>query len=309
MADKGMTITEFMDRFPDDDACLEHLMKVRYGDTVKCPKCRKEGRWHKLKKAPAYACSWCGHHIHPMQGTPFERSHTPLQKWFYVMFMFTTTRNGVSAKEIQRQIGCTYKTAWRMGHEIRKYMGWVDGDTPLGRRGIVEADKAFLGGKDRMGKDDKTIVLGMVERRGEIITRIVGDRRFTTVAPHILEHVKPGTRIATDESNSFRDLAGEGYRHGTVNHRLKQWTRGPVHTNTIEAFWAWLKRGINGTHVWVSRKHLPKYLGEFEFRFNLRKSPYLMFDLLLASFPEPSRPVAARSGHGGPRRDAPWRIA
>ena len=122
---KPFTIKDFMAEFPTDEACLDHLFKVRYGAEPVCPKCGQIDKFHRLAKLPAYTCN-CGHHVHPMAGTPFARSHTALQKWFYVMFMFTTTRNGVSAKEIQRQIGCTYKTAWRMGHEIRKYMTWVD---------------------------------------------------------------------------------------------------------------------------------------------------------------------------------------
>ncbi|MHB1219483.1 MAG: IS1595 family transposase, partial [Alphaproteobacteria bacterium] len=153
---KAFTIKDFLTTFPDDETCLKHLFKVRFGDNPACPKCGKSGLFHRLARAPAWSCN-CGHHLHPMAGTPFARTRTPLQKWFYVMFMFTTTRNGVSAKEIQRQIGCTYKTAWRMGHEIRMYIGWVDGDGPLGGDKIVEVDKAFIGGKDKQGKDDKAI--------------------------------------------------------------------------------------------------------------------------------------------------------
>lgn len=285
---KPMTIQQFFKRFPTDDACLDHLMAVRYGDSVKCPKCEKTGKFHRIRRHPAYECAWCGYEIYPMVGTPFERTHTSLQKWFYAMYLFTTTRNGVAAKELQRQLGVTYKTAWRMGHEIRKYMGWVDGDGPLGGEHIVEADKAFIGGRDKRGEDDKSVVLGIVERDGEVVTRVIPSRHEKVVVPAILEIVRAGSRIATDEAWAFRNLKAEGYRHATVNHRKREYARGPVHTNTIEAFWGWLKRGINGTHVFVSPKHLPKYLGEFEFRFNLRKSPHLMFDVLLSAFPRPS---------------------
>jgi len=284
---KTFTIKDFLKQFPDDAACLEHLMVVRYGNPVECPKCRRVGRFSKLSKLPAYSCPWCGHHIHPMQGTPFQRSHTPLQKWFYAMYLFTTTRNGVSAKELQRQLGVTYKTAWRIGHEIRKYMGWVDGDSQLGGAAIVEADKAFIGGKDKQGEDDKAIVLGIVERGGDVLTRVIPNRRSWTVKAVIEQWVRPGARIATDQGAAFQGLNDEGYRHAWVNHAAKEYVRGNVHTNTIEGFWSWLKRGVNGTHVWVSPKHLPKYLGEFEFRFNLRKQPALMFDVLLAAFPRP----------------------
>jgi transposase len=286
---KTFTIQDFFSRFPDDAACLDHLMKVRFGELQTCPKCGKHGRFARLAKLPAYSCPWCGHHIHPMVGTPFAKSSTPLQKWFYAMYMFTTTRNGVAAKEIQRQLGVTYKTAWRIGHELRKYMGFVDGDNPLGGPGhpIVEADKAFIGGKDKIGEDDKTIVLGIVERKGDILTRVVPNRRGKTVIREIRQWVREGARIATDDARAFMDLKSWGYFHERVNHLQKEWVRGDVHTNTIEAFWAILKRGINGTHIWVSAKHLQKYLWEFEFRYNLRKQPHLMFDLLLLAFPRP----------------------
>lgn len=287
---KTFTIKDFFERFPDDDACLDHLMKVRYGESQTCAKCGKTGRFARLAKLPAYSCPWCGHHIHPMQGTPFERSHTALQKWFYAMYLFTTTRNGVAAKELQRQLGVTYKTAWRIGHEIRKYMAAVDGDGPLGGKGVVEVDKTYFGGHVPMAaRKDKPIILGMLERGGDIVTRLVPNKASKHSLGHITEHVIKGARIASDESTTFAALGRHGYEHGQVNHAMKQWVRGDIHTNTIESFWSWLKRGINGTHVWVSKKHLPKYLGEFEFRFNLRQSPHLMFDLLLLAFPKPSK--------------------
>jgi transposase len=144
---KPFTVHDFFKRFPDDDTCLDHLMRVRYGETMDCPKCAKHGRFHRVKKRPLYECAWCGFQVSPMAGTPFHRSHTLLNKWFYAMYLFTTSRHGVPAKELQRQLGVTYKTAWRMGHEIRKYMGDVDGDPPLG--GVVEADETYIGGKPR----------------------------------------------------------------------------------------------------------------------------------------------------------------
>jgi transposase-like protein len=282
-----MTIREFFNQYPDDDTCLEHLMVTRYGKQLDCPKCGKPSKFHRIKKRKAYECQFCGYQLFPCVGTPFEKSRTPLQLWFYAMFLFCATRNGVSAKELQRQLGVTYKTAWRMGHEIRKYMAYVDGDAPIGGKKIVEVDKTYIGGKDKMGKDDKTIVLGMVERDGDVITRIVDDKRGTTVVPHILENVYQGTSIASDEGYSFIHLDEEGYNHGTIQHGKGQYVNGLIHTNTIEGFWAWLKRGISGTHVWVSKKHLQKYLCEFEYRYNMRHVPELMLDLLLSSFPKP----------------------
>jgi transposase-like protein len=294
---KTFDIQKFFARFPDDDTCLDHLMKVRYGIERDCPKCKKHGKFSRLKKLPAYSCPSCGHHIHPMAGTPFHRSRTPLQKWFYAMYLFTTTRNGLAAKEIQRQLGVTYKTAWRMGHELRKYMGYVDGDEFLGGGGMgdpfVEVDKTFLGGKTHFGRNrrgktvKKAIVLGMIERGGDVITRVVKSRRSSHVVPPIVEWVRPQSKIASDDALAFDELYKHGFSHRTVKHMHKEYVRGSVHTNTIESFWAALKRSISGTHIWVSKKHLQKYLWEHEYRHNLRKRPELMFELLLQSFPKP----------------------
>jgi transposase-like protein len=281
---KALNIQDFFKMFPDDDACLDHLFLTRYGAEPVCERCGQIGAFHRLTNQPAYTCN-CGHHIHPMAGTPFERSRTPLQKWYYAMFLFTTTRNGVSAKEIQRQLGVTYKCAWRIAYKIREYMGWVDGNDRLGGGGtIVEADTAFVGGKDKMGEDDKAIVVGVVERGGKVMTRVIPSRRSVTVSGSVADAVKSDTYIATDEGSEFNKLRQHGFIHATVNHRQGEYVRGWIHTNTMEGFWAWLKRGINGTHVWVSPKHLPVYLGEFEFRFNLRTQGELMFPILLQSF-------------------------
>ena len=284
---KTFTVLDFYKRFPDDDACLDHLMTLRHGNPTDCPKCGRNAKFYKLAKEPAYSCEWCGHHIHPMVGTPFQRSSTPLQKWFYALYLFTTTRHGVPAKELQRQLGVTYKTAWRMGHEIRKYMAQIDGDPPLD--GHVEVDETYIGGRRKGGKrgrgaPGKTVVFGMVERDGDMITRVVQNVQRETLETHILEHVAHGSRISSDELASYAKLARHGYKHGAVNHSADEWARGDIHVNTAEGFWSRLKKSIKGTHVHVSAKHLPKYLAEFEYRFNMRRHPEMMFAQLLLSF-------------------------
>jgi len=285
----NFTVTDFFKRFSTDDDCLDHLMEVRHGKSLDCPKCGKHGKFSRVKKIPAYQCSWCGHHIHPMVGTPFEKSRTPLQKWFYAMYLFTTSRHGVPAKELQRQLGVTYKCAWRIGHEIRKYMTEVDGDSGLS--GHVEVDESFIGGKDKTighpcakSGSKKVAVLGMVERGGDIITRVIPDTKGKTLFPHIIEHVEQGTTISSDELHAYKTLPKLGYTHGRVKHKIEQWVNGIHHTNTIEGFWSHLKRSILGTHIHVSRKHMDKYLGEFEFRYNMRSNPEGMFTRLLSSF-------------------------
>lgn len=283
---KNFTVTEFFRRFPTDDDCLDHLMKVKYGEHLDCPKCGKHGKFHRVKKRPVYACQWCAHQISPMADTPFARSSTPLQKWFYAMYLFTTSRHGVPAKELQRQLGVTYKTAWRMGHEIRKYMGMVDGDGGLS--GHVEVDETLVGGKvkGQYGRNagNKPIVMGLMERDGSVMTQVVPNARAVTLLPVIYNNVKEGSTISSDEWGAYSHLPAYGYKHGKVNHSKGEYVRGIHHTNSLEGFWSRLKNSIRGTHVHVSRKHLQKYLVEFEYRHNMRFNPSQMFDRLLVSF-------------------------
>jgi transposase-like protein/ribosomal protein L37AE/L43A len=293
MEDKNMTkpisILQFFEQFPDDNTCLEHLMNTRYGNPLDCPNCGKNGRFHRRKNRPLYACQWCSHQISPMAGTPFEASHTPLVKWFYAMYLFTTSRHGVPAKELQRQLSVTYKTAWRMGHEIRKYMAEVDGDGGLS--GHVEVDETIVGGRVRGAKNrgrarvkGKSIVFGMAQRGGDVMTRVVPDARKVTLSPIIAENVAQGSTVSSDEWAAYKYLNGAGYTHGTCDHGNEEWVNGIHHTNSIEGFWSRLKNSIKGTHIHVSCKHLDKYLGEFEYRYNMRANPSSMFDRLLKAF-------------------------
>lgn len=283
---KTLTIQDFFKRFPDDAACLAHLFQIRYGSDFGCPKCGVIGAFRKLAKHPAYTCN-CGHHIHPMTGTIFQDSHVPLTKWFYALYLFTTTRHGVPSKEIQRQLGVSYPTALRMTHLIRQHMGMVDGNPRLG--GHVEVDETYVGGHKKGGKggrnaSEKVAVFGMVERGGDLMAMVVPDVSAKTLVGKIKHNVEKGTVISSDEWPSYKGLRKAGFAHGTVNHGKEEWVVGQHHTNTIEGFWSHFKRSIRGTHVSVSRKHLAKYLGEFEFRYNLRHSPSVMLGRLLASF-------------------------
>ena len=284
----SITIQHFMMKFPNDAACLDHLMKVKFGGNIlKCQKCKKTGKFARLSKMPAYSCPFCGHHIHPMVGTPFAHTRVPLQKWFYAMYLFTTSRHGVPAKELERQLGVHYETAWRMAHELRKYMARVDGDDQLS--GHIEADETMIGGfrpggKRGRGSPGKTVVFGMLERQGDVMTRIVENVRRVTLEPHIIANVRKGSTVSTDELKSYARLARLGYLHGAVNHEANEWVWGKHHTNSLEGFWSLLKRAIRGAHVHVSRKHLAKYLGEFEFRWNSRYAPAMMFPRLLLGF-------------------------
>jgi transposase-like protein len=223
------TIFDFLKQFPNDAACLAHLFEVRFGQAYVCPDCRKPGRWYPLAKRRAYTCQWCGHHLYPCVGTPFEASRTPLTSWFFAICLFTTSRHGVAAKELERQLGVTYKTAWRMAHEIRKHMAVVDGEEPLS--GVVEVDETYVGGhrpgKPGRGAVGKTIIVGMVERDGGVVTKVVPNVRKGTLEPVIEANVTKGSTVHTDELASYRGLTGKGYTHETVNHGAGEYVVGP----------------------------------------------------------------------------------
>jgi len=291
MRNKAPTLRQFQDRFPTEEACLEHLKLVRFGDRHDCEKCDREAKFYRVKGRRSYACEWCGHQIYPTAGTPFDRTRTPLRDWFFVMFQFCASRNGVAAKEVERQLGVTYKTAWRMCDHIRAYMGQLDGKDPIGGAGeIVEIDEAMIGGKAKSGKQgpnrqNKTVVLGMLDRDGDVVTVVVPDNKRATLIPHITANVQPGSEIHTDFLHSYKVLGEMGYTHKRVNHSKGEYVGpGGVTTNTLEGFWGNLQRAIYGTHIHVSAKHLPKYLGEFEYRYNMRHVPQLMLDRLMVSF-------------------------
>lgn len=287
------TFKDFQNEYPDDAACLAKIMEIQYGTTnITCPGCGIVGaKFHAMTKRRAYACQDCGHHVYPCAGTIFEKSRTNLTKWFFAMYLMTSTRHGVAAKELQRQIGCTYKTAWRMAHELRKLMASADQQGPLS--GHVEIDETLFGevrhggGKGKGPRVGKTVVFGIVERGGSVRAGSIPNTKMETFRPIIQRNVEAGATISTDENPSYNILQVSEYAHGTVNHRRKEYVSGIHHTNTIEGYWGHIKRSILGTHVHVSQKHLWKYLGEFGYRYNMRGSHTVMFNRLVASFSLP----------------------
>ncbi len=295
MNTKPLNIAHFFKQFPTDEICLQHVFNVRFGQGFECPSCERPSNWYRIKAERAYSCQWCGHHLHPTVGTPFEQTRTPLQLWFYAIYLFTTTRNGVAAKELQRQLGVTYKTAWRMAGLIREHMATVDGDAPLGGfTKQIEIDETYIGGRERgQGmKRNKTVVLGMVERGGNVMTQVVPDRRSGTLLPLIVQNVKRHSTVHTDEHLAYGGLGTLGYFHHTTNHRAGEYVNAAGSTvNSMEGFWGQLKRSINGTHIHVSPKHLWKYAKEAEYRFNRRDRPSSMLPELLSTF----RPLTPKS--------------
>lgn len=219
----------------------------------------------------------------------FERSRTPLSKWFHAAYLITASRNGVSAKELERQLGVTYKTAWRIGHKLRTLM--TAGTEPVQLSNTVQADETYCGGR-RKGKrgranDTKTPVFGIAEPKGgRVMATVVPDTRRATLFPIIEQHVPKPALVMTDEYAVYDKLSQRGYFHGRVQH--KRWSYVDQHgntTNAIEGFWSILKRSIRGTHVWVSAAYLQRYVDEYVFRYNNRRSAEPLFELIFCGLP------------------------
>ncbi|HWZ15411.1 MAG TPA: IS1595 family transposase [Mucilaginibacter sp.] len=289
------TINEFRRDYPNDDVCLDMIFKLRYAKMPCCPQCSQESNFKRITGRRCYQCADkdCQYQLYPTAGTVFEKTRVSLVDWFYVIYLIGSTRNGVSAKEIQRQLGVTYKCAWRMGHQIRTLM--ANGGLTEMLSGTVEADETYIGGKnknmhksrrDKMNENgtgtiNKMPVLTLLERGGRIVTKVVDEGTMKTIIPFVKGNVEAGTRLITDGHGAYRALAGY-MSHEVVNHLQDEYVRpGNIHTNTVEGFFSHLKRTIGGTHIHVSKKHLEKYANECSFRYTHRDEGQLMFHRIL----------------------------
>jgi transposase-like protein len=299
------TRQQFDREFPTDDACLEQIKEQRFpGGMAPCEKCEGPRKHYRVTGRTAYACATCGNHIYPLAGTIFEKSTTSLRVWFQAMYLMGSTRCGISAKQIQRETGVTYKTAWRMFRQIRSLLS----ETDMQLEGsTVEVDEMYYGGtrkggagRPMRGDKKKTTVIGAVERKGRVIARTAEDVTGKTLHGFVKECVLPKSTVFTDEFRSYNGLErieGMEYEHKRINHESKVYVMGDVHTNTIEGFWSLVKRGIGGVYHSVSQKYLQTYLDEYSFRYNRRASGNLIFPAMLARASEkvslkPSVPVA-----------------
>jgi transposase len=290
------TIEDFNREFPSDDACLAHIAGERFpGGVAKCEKCGVEHKHYRVSGRTAYACDHCGNHIYPLAGTIFEKTTTSLRLWFYAMYLMGSTRCGISAKQIQRETGVTYKTAWRMFKQIRSLMS--EGDLQL-EGPLVEMDETYFGGRYRGRKDrsmdNKTPIIGIVERKGRVVAKTsisTGARSLHRMAK---THILPSSTVYTDEAAGYKKLPklsddkGQnlGYQHKRIHHASQVYVVGDIHTNTIEGFWSLVKRGIGGVYHAVSQKYLQSYLDEYSFRYNRRDQGNLLFKSILEQVAE-----------------------
>lgn len=288
------SMRNFNNEFPNDSACLDYIKEQRWPKGIAmCAKCGVERKHYRVGNRTAYACDHCGHHIFPLAGTIFEKSSTPLRLWFYAMYLMGSTRCGVSAKQIQRELGVTYKTAWRMFRQIRTLLS--DGDLKL-EGPTVEVDETYYGGvrkygtgRPMRGDKKKTPVIGIVQRKGLVIAKALKDVKGSTLLGNIRKHVTPGSTIYTDELPGYhgistmraKDRKPANYRHLTIRHSDRVYVIGDVHTNSVEGLWSLIKRGIGGVYHSVSQKYLQSYLDEYCFRYNRRDCGNLIFKLIL----------------------------
>jgi transposase-like protein len=267
-ANMRYTKKQFDAQYPNDDACLDMVFQRRFGDLKHCPYCAAETKFYRVKSRQCYSCMHCGYQLFPLAGTIFRKTTTPLKDWFYAIYLFSTSKHGVSAKEVERHLGVTYKTAWRMCKQIRLLMQ-QDADKLAG---TVEVDETYVGGKARMANKyaNKTPVYGVTERGGSVKAVVARHGvNATTAIPFLRATVMEGSKVMSDESRIYNRVKRD-FTHEFVTHSKEEYVRGNTHTNTIEGFWGQLKNSIRGTHHHVSPKYLQSYVNEFVFRYNLR---------------------------------------
>ncbi len=271
------TFKDFETMFPNDAACLDWLRAYLYPEGIHCKKCERVTKHHRTVSRPSYSCDNCGHHVHPTAGTIFHKSSTSLKTWFHAIYLMASTRCGISAKQIERETGVTYKTAWRMFKQIRTLL--QPDEEPLS--GSVEVDETYFGG-ERKGQarrfDNKKPILGIVERKGRVIARVIDNVKAETVIPAINKHVLPASTVYTDTGAWYNTVQGERrYQHRRINHSAGVYVMGDIHTNTVEGFWSLIKRGIGGVYHSVSLRFLQSYLDEYSFRYSHRHDTEPMF--------------------------------
>ncbi len=285
---RQMTLADFDRMFPDETACKLYLTLRRWPTGVACPRCGNTKVYESTARPFHWQCMKCGpakrtpYRFSVTVGTIFENTNYKLLVWFKVLYLILTSKKGISAMQIHRMIGSgSYRTAWFMCHRLRAGLA-NEGFKQL--MGIVEVDETGIDGKDKnrhwdkkkhiTGLSGKTTVIGAISRKGNVVCQIIENTDAKTLNRFVRKAVSDKVDlVATDEHGGYHYLDALGYKHGVVSHSAGEYVRGEVHTNNIESFWSLLKRGIVGNYHHVSKKYLPLYLNEFQFRHNNRKNP------------------------------------
>jgi transposase-like protein len=283
----SMNLCEVLLKFGDDAKCRSYLEALRWPDKVTCPNCLSD-KISRILARNQYDCDSCRYQFSVTAGTIFHDSHLPLTKWFATVYLMCESRKGMSAKQIERMMGISYKTAWYLCHRVRAAMKAIN---PAPLTGTVEVDETYVGGKFRGGysgraKNNKEIVIGIRQRGGDLRFFHAEDCKSGTLAKYIKENVSADVDVlVTDDfgayPNAFKRAGQDAAKHKTINHSKRVYVQGDIYTNTVESAFSLLKRGIMGTWHKISAKHLAAYLDEMCFRFNNRKNSFLFRDTLL----------------------------
>lgn len=280
MDEPNINIADLIERFHSDEECRKVLEELRWPNGVVCIDCGSISI-SRITTRNQFDCNSCRNRFSVTSGTIMHDTHLPLWKWFMAIYLTVEGKKGISARQLSRTLGVARKTGWYLAHRIREALATPDAILS----GIIEVDETYIGGKTvgkgRGFKGNKSIVVGAVEREGKTVLKVVPDATKKTLHGFIGEHVSADAEaIHTDEWPAYKGIADENTRHETVNHSQEEWVRGDVHTNSIEGVWALFKRGVVGSYHKVSRKHLERYLEEFEWRFNNRENPFIFRDSL-----------------------------
>ncbi len=272
-----------MDKFQTDDDCRKVLEDIRWPNGVHCERCGCVETF-KIPKHNRWECKGCGYQFTVMSGTIMHDSHLPLRKWFIAIYLMCESKKGISANQMKRTLGVSYKTAWYLCHRIRQAMGNEPFEGPT-LVGIVEVDETLIGGKSkgkgRAYKGNKTWIAGAIQRGGKVRIERIPNTRRETLHGFIKRAVKnEAEAIYTDEWKAYLGIEDSDTRHETVNHSEEEWVRGDVHTNSIEGVWSLFKRSIIGAFHKMSVKHMDKYIEELEWRLNNRDNPHIFIDTL-----------------------------
>ncbi len=281
LKEQEINLISLIDRFHDEDKCRRYLEGLRWPDGLTCPRCGGK-TISRITTRNQLDCDSCRYRFSVTAGTIFHDSHLPLWKWFVAVYLIAESKKGISANQLKRSLGVTYKTAWYLAHRIRAALNEVDAQL---LKGVVEVDETFVGGKvEDMGrgyKGNKVVVVGALQRGGNICLQVVRGTDRETLHGFIRQNTAGDTQaIYTDEWPAYRGIADQDTEHKTLKHRDKEFVKGDVHTNSLENVWSLLKRSIIGSYHQVSAKHLDAYLDELEFRFNNRENPHMFRDAM-----------------------------
>jgi len=266
-------LVKLFTEYGSDESCRSYLEALRWPEGVECPNCGGKSI-SRIKTRKQFDCNACRKRFSVTTGTVFHDSHLSLPKWFAAVFLMTEAKKGMSANQLRRTLGVAHKTAWYLCHRIRSAMVEERTDR-LG--GIVEIDETYIGGKSKKGwMANKTMVMGAIERDGRLRVEAQPNGSHHNIREFVAENVDPDATVYTDEHKAYRELPN----HDTVRHGADEYVRGQVHTNTVESAWSLFDRAVIGSFHNISKKHLPAYLDEFEFRFNNRENPYLFRDTI-----------------------------